>query len=99
MAGFIKEVSFEEARRFMEEFDKRKMEYGIITEWGATIPDNADYIVELGSEGEKNYIASRGYLQRSDDGILVRLVKDGKREKMPNFEDIFRIIDLSKDNK
>jgi hypothetical protein len=97
MAGFIKEVSSEEAHRFMEEFDKRKMEYGIITEFGAVIPENADYIVELGSEGEKNYIASKGFLQRSEDGILIRLMKDGKRVKIPNFEDIFEIIDLSKD--
>lgn len=96
---FIKEVTWKEAYKFMKELDKRKIEYGMITEWGATIPDNAEFIIELGESGEPDYIATKGFLQRSDDGVFVRLMKDGKKEDIPNFDDVFEIIDLSENHK
>lgn len=99
MIDFIKEVTWKEADKFMKELDKQKIEYGMITEWGATIPDKARFIVELGEEGEKDFIATRGFLQRSDDCVFVRLMKDGKKENMPNFDDIFEIIDLTENHK
>ena len=99
MIDFIKEVTWKEAYKFMKELDKRKIEYGMITEWGASIPDNAKFIIELGEEGEKDYIATKGFLQRSDDEVFVRLIKDGKKEEIPNFNDVFDIIDLSENYK
>lgn len=96
---FIKEVTWKEAHKFMKELDKRKIEYGMITEWGATIPDNAEFIIELGENGGQDYIATKGFLQRSDDEVFVRLMKDGKKEDIPNFDDIFEIIDLSENHK
>jgi len=99
MIEFIKEVTWKEAHKFMEELDKRKIEYGMITEWGAAIPDNAKFIIELGEEGEKDYIATKGFLQRSKDEVFVRLMKDGEKENMPNFDDLFKIIDLSENHK
>ena len=50
MIDFIKEVTWKEAHKFMEELDK-------------------------------DYIATKGFLQRSDDGVFVRLIKDGKKAK------------------
>lgn len=99
MIEFLKEASWEEADKFIEELDKKKINYGMITEWGCTIPEDANFIIELGEEGEPNYIATKGFLQRSEDGVFVRLMKDGKKGNMPNFEDIFEIIDLSKNHK
>ena len=96
---FIKEVSWEEANNFMEELDKRKIDYGMITEWGATIPNEVNFIVELGEGEEPDYIATKGFLQRGEDGFFVRLMKDGEKKEMPNFEDIFEIIDLSENYK
>jgi len=99
MIDFIKEVTWKEAHKFMKELDKRKIEYGMITEWGTTIPDNAKFIIELGEEGKKDYIATKGFLQRSDDGVFVRLIKEGKKKDKPNFDDVFDIIDLSENHK
>jgi len=99
MIDFIKEVTWKEAHKFMKELDKRKIEYGMITEWGTTIPDNAKFIIELGEEGKKDYIATKGFLQRSDDWVFVRLIKEGKKKDKPNFDDVFDIIDLSENHK
>lgn len=99
MIDFVKEVTWEEAYKFMEELDKRKIEYGMITEWGATIPDNAQVVIELGEDGALDYIATKGFLQKSKDGVFVRLMKNGKKENMPNFDDIFEIVDLSGNHK
>lgn len=99
MIDFIKEVTWKEAHKFMKELDKKKIDYGMITEWGAIILDNAKFIIELGEEGEKDYVATRGFLQRSNDGVFVRLMKDGKKEDMPDFDDVFEIIDLSENHK
>ena len=97
MIEFIKEVTWREAHKFMKKLDQRKIYYGMITEWGAVIPDNVEFIIELGEETD--YIATSGFLQRSDDRVFVRLMKDGKKEEMPNFDDVFEIIDLSENYK
>jgi len=95
----IKEVRWQEVNKFMKELDKRKINYGMITEWGACVSDDDLLVIELGEDIEKNYISTRGFVQRSEDGVFVRLMKDGKKEKMPNFEDIFEIVDLSDTHK
>jgi len=79
---------------FIAEMDKRKIKYNLITEWGAVISKDAEYIVELGGKNEKNYIAPREFLQTGEDGIFVRLKTDGKEIKMPNFEDLFDKIEF-----
>lgn len=99
MIDFIKEVSWEEADKFMKELDKRKISYGMITEWGACISNEDKFIIELGDGNKGDYVATRGFLQRSDDEVFVRLMKDGKKEDMPNFDDVFEIIDLSENHK
>ena len=97
---FIKEVKHEEAIKFLDLAEKRKVKVGLITEWGVVIPEKANFIVDLGDEGDKKcYIATKGFLQRSEDGIFVRLKKDGKDIKMPEFDDVFEIVDLSENHK
>ena len=91
---FIKKVGWKEAYKFLDEAKKRKIEIGLITEWGSIIPNDVKFIVEFGVNGEADYIATKGFLQRSDDGIFVRLKKDGKEIGLPRFEDIFKVISI-----
>jgi len=97
---FIKEVTSEEAMKFLDIAEEKGIDVGLITEWGVVISDNSEFIVEFGDEEDSSYyIATRGFLQRSKDGVFVRLKKDGKEINMPNFDDLFDIIDLSENHK
>ena len=90
---FLKEVSWREADRFLKLAKKKGLSKQIflITEWGAVgIQDKARVVVDLGDEDDKRcFIATMGFLQKSEDGMFVRLMKNGEKIKLPNFKDIF----------
>ena len=90
------EVSYDQAENLMDKMDSEKVPYALITEWGLTLcnaqsTDDCKYVIEFGQGGIKNYFATIGFLQESEDGVFVRLMTDGKKHKMPNFNDIFRV--------
>ena len=91
---FIIKVDHEKIKKFLDKLEKKNILHGLITEWGAVIPENCRIIVELGEKTDDNWIATKGFIQESEDEVFVRLMKDGKKTKMPKFEDVFEIKEL-----
>tara|TARA_Y100000310_G_scaffold344729_2_gene459100 strand:+ start:919 stop:1227 length:309 start_codon:yes stop_codon:yes gene_type:complete len=92
---FIIKVNYQQVKKFLDYLDKKTIEYGLITEWGACLPEDAEYFIEFGEEdNDTNWIATKGFLQKSEDDVFVRLVKDGETIDMPKFEDIFELKEL-----
>lgn len=99
--NFIREISLKEALKILDENPINPITHdgnvGLLTVYGAVIPKSARFIVELGGEGENNYIATIGMLDRSGDEVFVRLKKDINEphdDNMPEFKDIFKIKEL-----
>jgi len=91
--NFIREVSKEEADNILKSLSQE--EVGLITEWGAVIPENAKYIVEF-AEDDKYYFATIGMLARSRDGVFVVLKHDVNEvvDNIPEFKDVFTMKEL-----
>jgi hypothetical protein len=67
---------------------------GLITEWGAAIPDGAEFVIELADSNDKeskNWFATIDFLERGPDGVFVRLNHplQKKNGTLPRFEDVF----------
>ena len=92
--NFIYKITFEQAKEILDN-EKGLKEVGLITEWGAIIPDSAKIIVEFAEDGNY-YVASIGMLVRSKDGVFVQLKHDVNEviDNLPNFNDIFKMKEL-----
>ena len=92
--NFIYKITFEQAKEILDN-EKGLKEVGLITEWGAIIPDSAKIIVEFTEDGNY-YVASIGMLVRSKDGVFVQLKHDVNEviDNLPNFNDIFKMKEL-----
>ena len=97
--GICMEVTNEQCFNFMHKLEKKKIEYCLITEWGCTHPKNSKFVVEFGSDDEfgKYWIATIDCLQTSKDGIFLRLMKDGKKEELPELKDVMRLREYHPD--
>ena len=95
--NFIYKITFEQANEILdsEKGPGPMKEVGLITEWGAIIPDTAKIIVEFTEDGNY-YVASIGMLVRSKDGVFVQLKHDVNEviDNLPNFNDIFKLKEL-----
>ena len=95
--NFIYKITFEQANEILdnEPGPGPMKEVGLMTEWGAIIPNNAKIIVEFTEDGNC-YVASIGMLVRSKDGVFVALRHDVNEVigDIPNFSDIFKMKEL-----
>lgn len=99
--SFVRKISHSEAMKILDEnpIDPKTHDgiVGLITEWGAVIPESAKFIVELGEKTDENYLATIDMLDRGKDGVFVVLRKDVNElpdENIPSFNDIFTMKEL-----
>lgn len=93
--NFIYRITAEQANEILGNEKGAMKEVGLITEWGAIIPDTAKIIVEFAEDGNY-YVTSIGMLVRSKDGVFVALKHDVNEVigDLPNFNDIFKMKEL-----
>lgn len=96
--NFIRNVTYQEADDIFKSFCHEEL--GLITEWGAIIPNSAKYVLEYDSDG-KCYFATIGMLARGEDGAFVQLKHDINEviDNIPEFSDIFTVKELYKGKK
>lgn len=92
-------LSWKVVDKLMKKLDKKKVPYLYISEWGA-VPVNCNdnalvkFVVDV-SEGETCYFASVHFLNRSKDGVFVKLLKPNETpRKMPEFKDVFKMVEI-----
>ena len=92
--NFIFKITRDQAFDMLDR-EKELKEIGLLTEWGAIIPETAKIIVEFGDDGNY-YVASIGMLVKSKDGVFVRLKHDVNQviDDVPNFNDIFKVKEI-----
>lgn len=93
--NFIYKITAEQANEILDNEKGPLKEIGLITEWGAIIPDTAKIVVEFAEDGNY-YVASIGMLARSKDGVFVRLRHEVGEviDDIPNFNDIFELKEI-----
>lgn len=93
--NFIYKITCEQAHDILNNEKGALKEIGLITEWGAIIPDTAKIVVEFADDGNY-YVASIGMLVRSMDGVFVALKHDVDEviDNMPNFDDVFKLKEM-----
>lgn len=91
--NFVRSITHKEADDIYRSFPHEEL--GLITEWGAIIPDSAKYVLEYDDDG-KCYFATIGMLARGKDGLFVRLKHDINEviDNIPEFNDIFTMKEL-----
>ena len=92
---FLIKISDKIANKIYEKFKKDSKELYLITEWGAVGDyEKAKYVLEFGEKSNDNWFGDISFLETSDDGVFVRLKKKEYKDKLSNFEDVFKVKEL-----
>jgi len=93
MEKVLLKLTREEADEVYERFQgSNYKELYLIFEWGACgSQEKAKYVLEFGKEKDDNWFGDISFLEASDDGIFVRIKKENYTDKLPNFDDIFKV--------
>jgi len=101
MVSFCIPVSEERAEKIYDWFKERNLLrlLVLLTEWGVAVPEKAKFVLDLeGTTTEKgvtNWFSTIDFLERSKDGVTVRLNHPLQKDKspLPCARDLFKIVD------
>jgi hypothetical protein len=96
--SFIFKITKEQADEILDmDEDNPQTRVGLICEYGASVPDTVEIIVEYGADGNC-YVASRNMLVRSPDKVSCYLKHDVNdalcSDDLPKLSDIFKMRQL-----
>jgi len=94
--SFFIQTTHENLSRVEEILKKKCIPYDTLVWCGFFPMENSKIVLDFGGEQDNRcFIATKDFLEKSDDEIFVRLRKPNEPiRELPNFDDVFKIVEL-----